>query len=150
MISDLRRRGNLTKPGEKDVPLRVGTKNAEFTSHRDLGQNSQDKEGSNKANSAAAAALLCVWVGLLHTRWNNFLGNNSCTYPWGRERGRTWGWLFSRRYFQSSSGSNLYRSVLFISTGLKLAQLLKFIFWLMCWVMWHVVLFIVIHLLFPV
>lgn len=60
-------------------PLTEGTKNAEFTGHRDFGQNTQDKEGGNKANSMAAATLLCMWVGLLHTRCNNLFGDNSFT-----------------------------------------------------------------------
>lgn len=68
MIRDLTFRQNLTKLEEKDVPLTMDTKNAEFTGHRDFGQNSQDKEKSNKANSAIGASLLCVWVGLWPTQ----------------------------------------------------------------------------------
>lgn len=68
MVNDLRLRENLTKLEEKDVPLTVGTKNAEFTGHRDFGQSSKSKEESKKATSATGATLLCVWVGLWPTR----------------------------------------------------------------------------------
>lgn len=98
-VSDLRLRGNLAKLEEEDVPLTVGMQNAELTGHRGFGQNSQGKEESSKANSATGATLLCVWVGLLHTRWNNLFGHNSFTFSWGGERGKTWRWLFSKDIF---------------------------------------------------
>lgn len=68
MINGLRPRGSLTKLEEKDILLIVGIKNSEFTGHRDFWQNSQAKEESNKANRATGVALLCEWIGLLHTR----------------------------------------------------------------------------------
>lgn len=48
----LRLRGRLTKLGKEDVPLTADTKNAEFTAHKDILQNSQNKEDTSKANSA--------------------------------------------------------------------------------------------------
>lgn len=48
----LRCRGRLTKLGKKDVTLIADIQNAEFTDNKDTCQNPQDKEESNKANSA--------------------------------------------------------------------------------------------------
>lgn len=36
---------------KQDVPLIVGTKNNDFTSHKDIGQNFQDKEETSKVNN---------------------------------------------------------------------------------------------------
>lgn len=49
-FSGLRSRGRLAKLRERDVLLIVGTKNTEFTGHKDICQNSQDKDETNKAN----------------------------------------------------------------------------------------------------
>lgn len=39
------------KLGKQDVPLIVGTKNKDFTSHKDIWQNFQDKEETSKVNN---------------------------------------------------------------------------------------------------
>lgn len=39
--------------GRKDVPLIVGTENAEFTGHKDMCLNFQDEEETNKVNPAS-------------------------------------------------------------------------------------------------
>lgn len=49
-FSGLRPRGRLAKLGERDVLLIVGAKNTEFMGHKDIWQNSQDKEETNKAS----------------------------------------------------------------------------------------------------
>ncbi|RMC01536.1 hypothetical protein DUI87_21977 [Hirundo rustica rustica] len=51
-FSDLSPNGRLTKLGEKDVQLIVDTNTPEFLGHKNIWQNSQDKEETNKANSA--------------------------------------------------------------------------------------------------
>lgn len=42
----------LTKLGKKDVLLIAGTRNAGFMGYKDIRQNSQGKEETNKADSA--------------------------------------------------------------------------------------------------
>lgn len=39
--------------GGKDVPLIVGTENAEFTGHKDIYLNFQDEKETNKVNPAS-------------------------------------------------------------------------------------------------
>ena len=60
IITDLPR-GRLIKLGKKDVPLRVDTKNSEFTGQKDIWQNSQDKVKTSKNNSATV--LNQLWLG---------------------------------------------------------------------------------------
>lgn len=48
MISD---QWAINKLREKDVPLIVDTKGAEFAGRKDVWQNAQDREERNKANS---------------------------------------------------------------------------------------------------
>lgn len=42
--------GEVTKEKQKGVPLRVDTKNAEFRGYKDIWQNTQDKEETNRNN----------------------------------------------------------------------------------------------------
>lgn len=123
-------------------PLTEGTKNAEFTGHRDFGQNTQDKEGGNKANSMAAATLLCMWLVSCTPGVITYLGTTVLLSLRQRKRKNLkmafffFPKLFSIIFRQQSTDWSvlfiIYRSVLFISTGLELAQLLTFIFLLMC------------------
>lgn len=48
MVSDLGR--GYQSLGEKDVPLILGTENAECTGHRDICLNFQDEEEADKVN----------------------------------------------------------------------------------------------------
>lgn len=72
-FSDLRPRGRLRKLGEKHVLLIVGTKNARFRGHKDIWQKSQDKEETNKTNSATVLKsalteqkVILTWGGCNH------------------------------------------------------------------------------------
>ena len=44
--------GEVTKEKQKGVPLWVDTKNAEFRGYKDIWQNTQDKEETNRNNWA--------------------------------------------------------------------------------------------------
>lgn len=55
-FNNLSSRGTFNKVWEKDVLVIVETKNAEFTSHKDIWQNFQDKEETNKTNPVTAEA----------------------------------------------------------------------------------------------
>lgn len=57
-FNDLRPKGRLTKLGKEDVPLIVDIKKAQFTGHKDIGQNSHDKEETNKTTSATVLKSL--------------------------------------------------------------------------------------------
>lgn len=44
MLHDLRPRGSLTKPGEKDVPMLVDAGDAQLKGHKDTWQDCQDEQ----------------------------------------------------------------------------------------------------------